>query len=154
MKTTTYCLLLAATIFISFTSFTKMFQSNCSFTISYQSDKSDKPLDGRMLLMLSKNDKEEPRFQINSGPKGQLVFGVNVENLKGGEEVIVDAEAFGYPIESLKDVPPGEYYVQALFHLYETFHRLMGMLSNFPWIVVKDNNGDAHREIYTVLLKK
>jgi hypothetical protein len=35
-------------------------------------------------------------------------------------------EAFGYPIRSLKDVPPGEYTVQAVLNVYETFHRSDG----------------------------
>ena len=30
---------------------------------------------------------------------------------------------FGYPIRYLRDVPPGEYYVQAVLNRYETFHR-------------------------------
>ena len=38
----------------------------------------------------------------------------------------VDAKAFGYPIRSLKEVPAGEYTVQAVLNLYETFHRADG----------------------------
>jgi len=38
----------------------------------------------------------------------------------------VDATAWGYPIRSLKDVPPGEYTVQAVLNKYETFHRSDG----------------------------
>ena len=36
-------------------------------------------LDGRLLLLLSKNNKTEPRFQINDAAGTQLVFGVDVE---------------------------------------------------------------------------
>jgi hypothetical protein len=39
---------------------------------------------------------------------------------------VVDASAWGYPIRSLKDVPPGEYFVQAVLNKYETFHRADG----------------------------
>ncbi len=38
----------------------------------------------------------------------------------------MDATAWGYPIRSLKDVPPGEYTVQAVLNKYETFHRSDG----------------------------
>jgi hypothetical protein len=38
----------------------------------------------------------------------------------------VDASAAGYPIRRLSDVPPGEYTVQAVLNLYETFHRSDG----------------------------
>jgi hypothetical protein len=40
--------------------------------------------------------------------------------------VTVDDRAAGYPILHLKDVPPGEYTVQAVLNLYETFHRSDG----------------------------
>ena len=135
MKRTTFLsiiLLSIGLIFFSFLSFKTMSDTNISFSISYDSEKGDRPLDGRMLLMLSKNDENEPRFQINDGPTTQLIFGMNVENLNAGEEVIVDNRAFGYPIESLNDIPPGEYFVQALFHLYETFHRADGHTVKLP----------------------
>ena len=32
----------------------------------------------------------------------------------------------GYPVRTLADVPPGDYYVQALLNIYETFHRADG----------------------------
>ena len=97
-----------------------------SFTVSFPKDRSAKPLDGRLLLMLSTDDSEEPRMQINDSPRTQLVFGMTVDGLAPGATATVDDKAFGYPIRSLKDVPPGEYTVQALLNLYETFHRSDG----------------------------
>ena len=44
----------------------------------------------------------------------------------------MDAAAAGYPIKSLRDVPPGEYYVQAVLHRYETFHRADGHTVKLP----------------------
>ena len=63
-------------------------------------------LDGRLLVMLSTDPKTEPRFQIADGPETQLVFGIDVDGLAPGTPAIVDASAFGYPIRSLRDVPP------------------------------------------------
>jgi len=79
-----------------------------------------------MLLLLSTDPSEDPRMQINDTPKSQMVFGIDVDGLQPGQAVIVDEKAFGYPIRSLSDVPPGEYYVQALLQKYETFHRADG----------------------------
>ena len=79
-------------------------------------------LDGRLLLMFSNNDKEEPRFQINDAPNTQMIFGMNVDNWQPGTDELEDMHAFGYPVERLKDIPAGEYYVQVLLHKYETFH--------------------------------
>jgi len=97
-----------------------------SFQVSFPKERSAKPLDGRMLLLLSTDPSEEPRMQIDDTPRSQLVFGVNVDGLAPGAAATVDAKAFGYPIRSLKDVPPGEYTVQAVLNLYETFHRADG----------------------------
>jgi hypothetical protein len=97
-----------------------------SFTVSFPSERSAKPLDGRLLLLLSTDSSEEPRMQINDTPSSQLIFGVNVDGLAPGATATVDAAAAGYPIRSLKDVPAGEYTVQAVLNLYETFHRSDG----------------------------
>jgi hypothetical protein len=97
-----------------------------SFSVSFPATRSTQPLDGRILLVLSTDASDEPRNQINDTPKSQIVFGVTVDGLKPGEPVIVDEKASGYPIRSLKDVPAGDYYVQAVLNRYETFHRADG----------------------------
>ena len=89
-------------------------------------------LDGRLLLLLSNNEKAEPRFQINDAAGTQLVFGVDVDSWQPGQAQLVDMHAFGYPIERLKDVPAGDYYVQVLLHKYETFHRKDGHVVKLP----------------------
>ncbi len=102
------------------------------FSITLPDSLSKKPLDGRLLLILSNNDKAEPRFQVNGGPSTQLIFGVNVDDWKPGTAKTVSATAYGYPVESLKNVPAGEYYVQAVLHIYETFHRKDGHVLKLP----------------------
>ncbi|MBB6144951.1 hypothetical protein HNQ77_002907 [Silvibacterium bohemicum] len=97
-----------------------------SFSVTFPSALSAQPLDGRVLLVLSTDDSDEPRNQINDTPKTQMVFGVTVDGWKPGQPVTVDENAFGYPVRSLKDVPPGEYTVQAVLNKYETFHRADG----------------------------
>lgn len=90
------------------------------------------PLDGRLLLLISNDEKAEPRFQINDGPSSQMVFGVDVENWKPGSPAIVDATAFGYPVRSLTSIKAGEYFVQALLVRYETFKRADGHTVKLP----------------------
>lgn len=97
-----------------------------SFRVSFPRKMSQKPLDGRVLLLLSTDDSAEPRMQIDDTPRSQMIFGVAVDGLAPGIPATVDAAASGYPVHSLKDVPPGEYTVQAVFNLYETFHRADG----------------------------
>ena len=103
-----------------------LFASAQSFTVSFPKGASAKALDGRLLLLLSSDDSAEPRMQIDDTPKSQMIFGITVDGMKPGAAVTVDDRAAGYPILHLKDVPPGEYTVQAVLNLYETFHRSDG----------------------------
>ncbi len=97
------------------------------FKVSFTKEMSEQAQDGRLLLMLANNDKSEPRFQINDGLTTQLVFGVDVEGMQPGQEITITAEkAFGFPIQSMKNIPAGEYYVQALINRYETFNLKTG----------------------------
>jgi hypothetical protein len=100
--------------------------------VTLPTELADSALTGRLLLLLSVDDGAEPRFQITDGPGTQLVFGMNVTGWQPGSTVTVDGTAFGYPIESLADVPPGEYRAQVLLHKYETFHRGDGHTVQLP----------------------
>ena len=109
--------------------------SALAFAVSFEATKSAAPLDGRLLLLLSTDPAEEPRFQINDGPKTQIVFGMDVENWKPGEARLMnpdDGSFFGHPMRSLRDLRPGEYTVQALLDRYETFHRADGHVLKLP----------------------
>jgi Putative esterase len=97
-----------------------------SFTVTFSAERSAQPLDGRLLLVLSTDPSQEPRMQIDDSPRSQIIFGVTVDGWPPGRPAVVDASASGYPIHSLKDVPPGEYIVQAVLNKYETFHRADG----------------------------
>jgi len=111
----------------------KQYSSNSAdIDISFQSSLGEEPLDGRLLLMFAKTDEREPRFQINGGLGTQLIFGMNVDQMKPGEVTEFDPEAFGYPIASLSEIPPGEYWVQALLHVYETFNLSTGQTVKLP----------------------
>jgi hypothetical protein len=96
------------------------------FEVQLPSDLEGPEVNGRMFVMLSKDDSAEPRMQISDGPGTQLLFGIDVEGAKPGDKIMVGVDAFGYPIENLNSAPAGEYSVQALFHIYETFHRSDG----------------------------
>src|SRR5579862_9189901 len=100
--------------------------SGQTITVSFPAARSEKPLDGRLLLLLSNDASEEPRMQIDDTPKSQMVFGVTVDGMKPGQSVAVDGKAAGYPIRSLRDVPAGDYSVQAVLDVYQTFHRADG----------------------------
>jgi hypothetical protein len=97
-----------------------------SFTVTFPSELSAQPLDGRLLLVLSTDSSDEPRNQIDDTPRSQIVFGLTVDGWKPGQPAKFDETAWGYPIRSLKDVPGGDYFVQVVLNKYETFHRSDG----------------------------
>ncbi len=100
--------------------------------VSFAPEKAKQALDGRMLLMFSTDSTNEPRFQITDDPKTQQIFGVNVDGLTPGQPARFDAAVFGYPLQSLTDLPPGHYWVQGLLHRYETFQRAGGNVVKLP----------------------
>ena len=102
------------------------------FTIQLPKSLSDKPLDGRLLLLLSTKPGTEPRFQVDDDTRTQQVFGIDVEGWMPGTTKTIDARAFGYPVESLKQIKDGSYQVQALLHIYETFKRKDGHVVKLP----------------------
>ncbi len=110
-----------------------------AINISFSKKISQQNLDGRLYLLFSNNNKKEPRFQIG-GLQSQLIFGVNVESLSPGEKVKIKEDIFGFPMENINDIPPGDYYVQALLHVYETFNLSTGQTVKLPM----DNGEGQH----------
>ncbi len=107
-------------------------KNQVAIEVSFSDSVSSKNVDGRLLLMLSTNNDEEPRFQIGVGLKDQLIYGMNVDGLAPNESVTFNEGIFGFPIPSLQDISPGDYYVQALLHTYETFNLATGQTVKLP----------------------
>ncbi|MGD1945740.1 MAG: alpha/beta hydrolase-fold protein, partial [Croceivirga sp.] len=103
-----------------------------AITVSFDKMVNEQPIDGRILLMLSSNDEKEPRFQINSGLNAQPVFGMDVNGMVPGQEIVFDESIFGFPYESLAELQAGEYTIQALLHVYETFDLITGHTVKLP----------------------
>ncbi len=81
------------------------------------------PADGRVLLILSTRGGAEPRTQVAESAASEEVFGVDAHALRPGESAVFDAATFGYPRANLAALPAGDYTVQAVLDLYDTFHR-------------------------------
>src|SRR5688500_5769994 len=90
------------------------------------------PLDGRVILLLAKDEDGEPRMRVTAGVDAIQVFGVDVDALAPGGAATVDGTVFGYPVESLDRLPAGRYHAQAVLHLYETFRRADGHVVKLP----------------------
>jgi len=84
------------------------------------------PLNGHLIVVFAKDDKSEPRMQLDETYDSAQGFGVDVENAAPGFPITVDAKTFGYPRRSLADIAPGDYFIQAVFNVYEQFHLASG----------------------------
>jgi hypothetical protein len=86
----------------------------------------NRPLTGHLILVFAKNGKTEPRMQLEESYESAQAFGVDVDGLAPGQPIVVDAKTFGYPRRSLADLDAGDYFVQAVFNVYEQFHLASG----------------------------
>ena len=125
-------LLIGLVGFCSFCQSEKNEAGGLEFGLYFPQELCSESLDGRMLLLISSDGSQEPRFQISNGPETQMVFGIDVDGLNPGEMTLIDSGVFGYPLKSLSEVPPGEYWVQGLINRYETFHLANGHTLKLP----------------------
>ncbi|MFN7943975.1 MAG: alpha/beta hydrolase-fold protein [Blastocatellia bacterium] len=96
------------------------------FEISFPATTENGPVTGRVFVMISKNNRTEPRLQAGSYQASVPFYGLDVNALKPGENAVIDASTLGFPVESLSQLPAGEYYVQALLNVYTQVHRKDG----------------------------
>ncbi|MBN1223166.1 MAG: hypothetical protein JXB23_07935 [Candidatus Aminicenantes bacterium] len=126
--------LVAAVAVIASGSCTKSDSSGLKFAVSFADSAYGEPITGRVYVMISKSTQGEPRLQI--GTHGVPFFGQDIEALQPDKQIIIDETVFGYPLESIRDIPPGEYSVQGFVNIYTEFKRSDGhtiWLHNDRW---------------------
>jgi hypothetical protein len=84
------------------------------------------PVTGRVCIMISKTDSPEPRLQVGSWRSHVEFVGHDVQGLEPGQAIYVDSLTMGYPLKSVRELPAGDYYVQALLNVYTRFQRADG----------------------------
>jgi len=104
------------------------------FSISYPAAQGAGPLDGRVILLLSRDLTREPRTHVepNEPLASPYLFGLNVEGLAAGHAVILNDNAFGWPARQLSAIPTGDYLVQAVLNRYDVFHLGDGRVLKLP----------------------
>lgn len=74
------------------------------------------PTDGRVLVVLAKSARPEPRTQIaQAGLTSAPYLGRDGDAFAPGKTVVLDESAAIFPLASLARLPKGEYYAQAIF---------------------------------------
>jgi len=92
--------------------------------VSVDPARNAEPLTGRVFAIFTRDGTRPPVEQVS--PTGVPFFGQNVEDWKPGTPAVIDAGVFGFPVESVADLPPGEYWVQGFVDVYTRFERADG----------------------------
>lgn len=98
--------------------------SGLRFEISFPAAAHADPVTGRAFVIISRNNDTEPRLQI--GRFGVPLYGRDIDKLAPGDSGVIDSSDLGFPIESLKDLPAGDYFVQGFINIYTEFKRADG----------------------------
>jgi hypothetical protein len=96
------------------------------FEISFTSVIHAEPITGRVFVAISRTEKPEPRKRVGFWGDAPPLFGQDVNVLPAGQPAVIDGSTPGYPLASLQDIAPGDYYVQAVMNIYTQFHRADG----------------------------
>jgi hypothetical protein len=125
-----------------------------SFEISYDKAANAGPLTGRVILIISRTQTPEPRMQV--GPNATPIFGVDAEALTPGQAVTIDENTFGHPVESLSQLPVGDYFVQAVFNVYTECKRSDGHTVWVHWDMdgrsFNTSTGNLYSEVQKIRL--
>ena len=104
--------------------------------VSYAADVHDGPLTGRLFLAVSPTADPEPRIAAYNSARqrdGRVpFFATDVTDVEPGDTMVIDVGADGYPYARLGELPAGDYWVQAMVHVYTEYHRQDGHVIRAP----------------------
>ena len=101
-------------------------QAAGKFEISFPASVHAGPITGRAYVVIAKTDTPEPRLVAGRWGDSGPLFAVDVNKLAPDETALIDESTFGAPVGSLRDIPAGDYFVQAILNIYTEFHRADG----------------------------
>lgn len=105
-------------------------QGGLRFEVSVPAGVRSEPLTGRLFIGLAASADPEPRIAAYNSARqrdGRVpFFAIDLEQLAPGRAAVVDARAIGFPYQRLKQLPAGEYWVQAIVNVYTKFARADG----------------------------
>jgi len=97
-----------------------------TFTISFPAAAHADPITGRLFVVIARDSSPEPRLRVGSFTQTTPFFAADVSGLAAGQSATISDTTPGYPTASIRDLPAGDYYVQALMNVYTEFHRADG----------------------------
>ena len=104
--------------------------SSLRIEVTHDASLHDGPLTGRLYVVFAPSDDPEPKIAgYNSARQrnGEVpFFSADVEQAAPGDAMVIDAGADGYPHRRLGGLPAGDYWVQAILHVYTRYERADG----------------------------
>ena len=92
--------------------------------ISFPSSARTESVTGMVYVAISRDNQRPPIEQTS--PTGVPLFSMSVEGLAPGAAATITADKWGHPIQSLRDIPAGEYWMQPFVNVYTRFVRADG----------------------------
>lgn len=102
------------------------------FDVELPREAPEEAYDGRLILIIAASAEKDPLDQVSPDFDAAQIFGINVEDWQRGSRELIDNDVLGFPALSLKDMPAGDYYVQAVLHKYDTFTLSNGKTVKLP----------------------
>src|SRR5215471_7176757 len=100
------------------------------FEMTYSASVNKGPVTGRMFITMSPTKDPEPRIAAYNSARARTgknpFFAIDVEQLRPGQVAVIDAGAVGFPYWTLKELPPGDYWIQGILIVYTQFLRADG----------------------------
>jgi hypothetical protein len=119
-------LVVAALIYTGCTARTGHPTSALQFAVSVPASLHPDPITGRAYILITTDSTPEPRLRADDFTASMPIFGADVDALAPGQAAVISDTTTGYPVASLRDIPAGDYYVQAVVAVYTQFHRADG----------------------------
>src|SRR5512146_1667709 len=127
------------------------------FEVSFPQSAHAAAITGRVFVVISRSPAREPRLEVGDWMEETPFFGADVSQLAPGQAAVIDGTTPGYPLPSLKDLPAGDYFVQALINVYTEFHRsdghvIWGHLDQWEGQQFNRSPGNLYSEVQQVHL--
>jgi hypothetical protein len=94
---------------------------NTQFQVSFPASLNGAPITGRVFVTLYAKDDVEPRLAAYQSARVRVgripFFAADIDQLKPGDWATLDAAAVGYPLWSMRELPAGDYYAQAVLNV-------------------------------------
>ena len=107
---------------------TAVANESLTFRVSFSPEVRTALTDGRVYVIIDKkNATREPRLGIRR-VVGTPLWGKDVAGMQPSQQVTLDSgpEVYGFPYESIGQLPEGDYTVQGFLNIYTTVHRSDG----------------------------